>query len=155
MNIECLKLYYTFRINYNPTLTFFGINSLFVDLYYSNFQHVIERASKHEAIWFIRGNVFLCLTMIQKSKNIKTLGNLLRPLSYKWESLVFRKAKTIIIYTDRCIQPRSSCLCLLTSYNLPWTDVNSKTTRDFRRTYQASFKMSMVLCKCNILPEIM
>jgi hypothetical protein len=34
------------------------------------------------------GNVFLCLTMIQNRKNIKTLGNGLRP-SYKYGSLCF------------------------------------------------------------------
>jgi hypothetical protein len=40
-------------------------------------------------------NVFLCLTMIQKRKNIKTLGNLIKTRggyspSYKSDSLVFR-----------------------------------------------------------------
>jgi hypothetical protein len=39
------------------------------------------------------GNVFLCLTMIQKRKNIKTLGNLIYTRgyapSYKSDSLVF------------------------------------------------------------------
>jgi hypothetical protein len=63
------------------------------------------------------GNVFLCLTMIQNRKNIKTLGNLINT-RYKSDSLVFRCSlyclfHTVIEYTQ---YEFNSCLHLFNSY---------------------------------------